>query len=132
MQSAENWSPMKQTVSSVASRLFHPFGMCGSIFVRVKILLQDICHGKHDWETPLPKHLEITWKKWLNDLKTESYIIIPRCVYSSVKEKVFCKSLHCFGDSSIKAYCANVMLSSKLELSLGMFAYIKIACGAIG
>ena len=108
VQSAENLSPMKRNVLSVASRLFDPLGICGPIFVRVKILLQDICRGKHDWDTPLPKHLELTWKKWLNDLKTVSYIVIPRCIYSNVKVNVLCKSLHCFGDSSSKAYCANV------------------------
>ena len=63
LQSAENLSPTKQNVLSVASRLFVPLGICGPIFVRVKILLQDICHGKHDRDTPLPKHLEIAWKK---------------------------------------------------------------------
>ena len=116
LQSAENLSPTKRNVLSVASRLFDPLGICGPIFVRVKILLQDICRGKHDWDTPLPKHLEIAWKNWSNDLKTVSHIIIPRCVYSKVKENVLCKSLHCFGDSSSKAYCANAYVVFETEV----------------
>ena len=100
----------KRNVLSVASKLYDLLGICSPLFVHVKILLQQACRTKYRWDTPLPEYLNIAWKKWLTDLEKVGCIVIPRCIYHGISDKIVACNLHSFGDASSKAFCTTIYI----------------------
>ena len=43
---------------------------------------------KYGWDTPLPKYLNIAGKKWLSGLEKVSCIVILRCIYHGISDKI--------------------------------------------
>ena len=75
--------------------------------VSMKILFQEICNQKHDWDENLKGGTKLRFDKWVQDLTITNEIRVNRCLYDSVGvEEVTECYLHGFGDESKKAYCA--------------------------
>ena len=73
----------------------------------MKILFQEICNQKLDWDENLKGETKLRWDKWVQDLTITNEIRVNRCLYDSVgAEEVTECYLHGFGDASKKAYCA--------------------------
>ena len=95
---------------SVAWKLYDPCGICSRLFVHVNSLLQEACHTKYGWDTPLPDYLYTAWKKWLTDFEKVGCIVIPCCIYRGISDKIIACSLHSFGDASSNAFCAMIYI----------------------
>ena len=100
----------KRNVLSVASKLYDSLGIRSPLFVCIKILLQEACRTKYGWDTPLPEYLNIVWKKWLTDLEKVGCIVIPRCIYYGIFDKIVACNLYSFGDASSKAFCTTIYI----------------------
>ena len=74
----------------------------------MKILFQEICSSKFDWDETLTEEMKGKWRKWVEDLLLTREIETSRCLYEARKECVTECYLHGFGDASKRAYCAMV------------------------
>ena len=96
----------KREVLQQSSKIFDPLGIIAPITIRAKIFLQRLWQESIDWNEPLNESLVADWQKIVNDLQ-EAFMTtnIPRRYHlNSNSEDV--PQLHCFVDSSIKAYGA--------------------------
>ena len=74
----------------------------------MKILFQEICSSKFDWDETLTDDIKRKWAKWVENLSQAREIEVNRCLYEAREECVTECFLHGFGDASKKAYCAMV------------------------
>ena len=77
----------------------------------MKVLFQDICKSKINWDDELSQELKIRWFKIIKDIFDNSYFEIS-CPYVNIDDDNFVKiyELHGFHDANPKAYCACVYL----------------------
>ena len=77
----------------------------------MKVLFQEICNSKFDWDEVLTGETKRKWDTWVQDLTETKEICINRCLYETGGggggDVTECY-LHGFGDASKKAYCAMV------------------------
>ena len=67
---------------------------------------------KLDWDDPIPPHYQLTWEKWLKELRNFSSFNIPRCYQSAEFGKLTSARIHIFSDAS--------------EQSFGCAAYLRL------
>ena len=97
---------MKRYDLKVLSSVFDPLCVLSPAVVKLKILFQDLCCLKIDWDTHLSELLIIRWKKILQDL--------PSVDLNSIQSI----QLHVFCDACAKAYGAAVYLRAVHENGL--------------
>ena len=119
-----NDQPTKRGILSTLASLFDPQGLVSPIAVVGKVLFQELCVKKLDWDDPLPEDKAVVWKAWLKDLSEVKTISVPRYVLEEVEGDIVRTSLHGFGDASKKSYCAMIYLVC--ETSTGV--YTKLLC----
>ena len=100
----------KRSVLRVVAKLYDPLGFISPLFITVKILSQDLCKLKTDWDEPLCDELNFKYTSWLSDLMKVQSISIDRCYFHNVRDQVTSLQIHGFGDSSEVAYAATVYL----------------------
>ena len=104
---AKSLEATKRNVLSLLASLFDPLGIVSPMTVSMKILFQEICNQKLDWDEKLKGETKLRWDKWVQDLTITNEIRVNRCLYDSVgAEEVTECYLHGFRDASKKAYCA--------------------------
>ena len=113
---AKTLSPTKKNLLSVLASLFDPLGVVSPVIVCAKILFQEVCKDKVDWDENFTEELLHKWEGWYRYLIETKEITIPRCIYQHRAEDVLECTLHGFGDASKKAYCA-VVLTSKARVA---------------
>ena len=116
--------PTKRGILSTLASLFDPQGLISPIGVTAKILFQELCVDKLDWDDPLPDDKCSRWEAWLKDLNNVKTISIPRCMFDKNKGEVLSCQLHGFADASKKAYCAMVFLVCKTKQG----SYTQLLC----
>ena len=117
--------PTKRSILSTLATLIDPQGLVSPIAVSGKVLFQELCLEKFDWDDPLPDDKVDFWETWLRDLREVKIISIPRCVFEGMKGEIITTSLHGFADASRKCYCAMVYLVC--ETSLGVYTSLLCA-----
>ena len=100
----------KRSILRVVAKLYDPLGFMSPLFTAVKILFQDLCKSKTDWDEPICDELNFKYTKWLFDLMKVHSISIDRCYFLNVRDQVTSLQIHGFGDSSETAYAAVVYL----------------------
>ena len=105
---AKGLEATKRNVLSLLASLFDPLGMVSPVTVGMKVLFQEICNSKFDWDEVLMGEIKRKWDKWVQDLAETKEICINRCLYETGGGDVTECYLHGFGDASKKAYCAMV------------------------
>ena len=107
---ARNSEPTRRNVISIAARFYDPLGFISPIVVQFKMLFQDLCKSKLDWNDQLEGELKARWQKLVTGLQKISAITLPRCYFSQIDEPIISCKLHGFCDASSKAYAAVVYL----------------------
>ena len=74
--------PTKRGILSTLASLFDPLGLVSPIGVTAKVLFQELCKLKLDWDEPIPEEKFVNWKIWLDDLEQVETIVVPRSLYS--------------------------------------------------
>lgn len=106
---AEGLEPTKRNMLSLLASLFDPLGLISPVTVSMKILFQEICSEKLDWDEMLTGEIVVKWSKWVKDLLQTGEIKVDRCLYEAREGPSVTECyLHGFGDASKKAYCAMV------------------------
>ena len=101
----------KRNVLKVVSSIYDPLGILSSLIINLKLLFQEVCALKCDWDIALPEEFSCKWQKALLSLKDMDLITLPRFYLNCFELKDFTKfELHGFGDASMKAYAAVVYI----------------------
>lgn len=105
----------KREVLKVIASVYDPCGFAAPYLLPAKVFLQELWKNKIKWDTVLSEQMTEDWmdiQKQLEEFKT---ISIPRCYRTDPKEGD-CQ-LHCFTDSSLKAYAAVVYVVQGKQVS---------------
>ena len=107
---AINIQPTKRNILSIIFTIYNPVGYLQPVTIQLKILFQEICKLKVDWdeiiEVIVPK-----WKGICKYLKSIQEINIDRCYYVyNFRDPIVYYYLHGFSDSSLAAYAACIYL----------------------
>jgi len=99
-------TPTKRNVLSVIGSVYDPLGIASPFILPARILLQELCRNRADWDEKLSGSDLETWIKWINNLPLLESIQIPRCVMPKFTEFGSTKKieLHHFADACDKGY----------------------------
>ncbi|KAF8785634.1 hypothetical protein HNY73_011149 [Argiope bruennichi] len=90
----------KRSFLSQSARLFDPLGFLSPCTILIKIFYQQLWLLKLDWDSALPEHFAIKWRKYKKEFQQICHISIPRWLLITEKEI----TLHGFSDASESAY----------------------------
>ena len=114
----------KRGILSTLASIFDPLGLISPIAVAAKVLFQELCLQKINWDDPLPEDKVRRWETWLEDIRATDAIFLPRCVHDDMGDKIISVTLHGFGDASKHAYCAMIYLVCQTSTRI----YTKLLC----
>ena len=124
---ASKLNPTKRNIVGVASRVYDPVGFVSPVTIRFKVLFQELCEARLDWDEPLPLHLLNKWRALVSSLQEVQPLTIPRCYFESLSLPVSSYRLLGFCDASKSAYAAVVYLLIEPEYGcLTRFVACKI------
>ena len=96
----------RRGVLSMVNSLYDPLGFLAPVSVRGRLILRDLTMQAEDWDTPLPKDMEMEWSRWRESLQDLKEIQIPRPYASFSTAGAKSKELCVFADASVKAIAA--------------------------
>jgi len=102
--------PTKRVIISNLATLFDPLGLISPLLAPAKVLFQDLCLSKIDWDEPLPLDKHSRWEEWIKSLRQVSIIAAPRSMQRDIKGEIIKSSPHGYGNASGKAYCATIYI----------------------
>ena len=105
---AKGLTATKRNVLSLLASLFDPLGIVSPVRVSMKVLFQEICNSKFDWDEILTGEIKRKWDNWVDNLSEKKEIRVNRCLYETGGGDATECYLHGFGHASKKAYCAMV------------------------
>lgn len=113
----------KRILLSTIARFYDPHGLISAVILPLKMLFQEVCLMKVDWDSPLPNEINDRWKSIIDDINLVSEIEFPRCLLPGVEsDEIKSVELHGFSDASKIAYGANVYL--RIETSNGISSHL--------
>lgn len=84
----------------------------------MKVLFQELCKQKINWDDPLPTRTKEDWASWCNELARIERVTIPRCYTHGDQQDPVGYQLHGFCDSSLLGYAAVVYLRATSGASI--------------
>eukprot|EP00117_Sycon_ciliatum_P039449 scpid9122/ scgid5519/ len=93
----------KRSIISAAARFYDPVGYLSPLFVRAKLLIQDIWKAKLDWDDPVPNSIADDWQAIAQDLDKADTFKLHRFTGLD-PASVTRRELHVFCDASEKSY----------------------------
>ena len=115
----------KRDILSSTAQLYDPLGLLSPIVVPLKLIFQDLCKQKVDWDSPLPQETLSKWEKIASDVKLTGPISVSRSVNDMKSDEIESIELHGFGDASNVAFGAVVYIRSVKksgEVSINLIA----------
>nr|XP_061785759.1 uncharacterized protein LOC133576497 [Nerophis lumbriciformis] len=94
----------KRGMLSIISSVYDPLGFLAPLILLAKLLLQELCRQKCDWDDPIPQAFQHKWNKWLADLEKVADFKIHRCIQPKNFGGIATAQLHHFSDASEDAY----------------------------
>ena len=99
----------KQIILSNISRLFDQLGLASVVTIKARIALQEIWKTKKfEWDYPLPKEMQLAWRKLYTEIQDLNTFLFPRCLQPPSFHGT--PELHVFADASVMAYGAAAYL----------------------
>lgn len=99
----------KRTILSVISQIFDPLGLIEPAIINAKIIMQQLWNLQTGWDEPIPIKFLQSWINFVKQLQILNDINIPRQVTCTNSTHI---EMHCFCDSSEKAYGAAIYVKS--------------------
>ena len=103
---ASECSPTKRNIVRLSAKFYDPIGFMSPITVQFKMLFQELCGEKLNWDDEVPHDLKVKWDNLVNELKQMNRIRLSRCYFREVDDPVISCIVHGFGDASKAAYAA--------------------------
>ena len=96
----------RRGVLSTVNSLYDPLGFLAPITVHGRLILRELTTQAEDWDSPLPKDMEIEWTRWKQSLQDLEGLQIPRPYTSFSTSGALRRELCVFADASVKAIAA--------------------------
>ena len=110
---ASESTPTKRNIASIAAKFYDPIGFLSPVVVQFKLLFQELCESKTDWDDTLEGELLTKWNKLVSSLQDVQPFCLERCYFKEPRDTVVHCNLHGFCDASLNAYSAIVYLEIK-------------------
>ena len=94
----------RRGVLSTVASVFDPLGIISPFILKGRIIVQETCRIKSDWDTPLSSSLSKLWSDWKSDLPNVHKVKVPRCVTPKSFGKIKAAQLHTFADASTNGH----------------------------
>lgn len=107
--------PTKRSIVGVTSRVYDPVGFVSPVTIRFKVLFQELCKAKLDWDELLTPNLLSKCQTLVCGLQEVQPLTIPRCYLEKLTLPVSSSRLLGFCDASKLAYAAVVYLLIESE-----------------
>ncbi|XP_078374406.1 uncharacterized protein LOC144657946 [Oculina patagonica] len=111
---ANTLSVTKRSLLKISAKIFDPLGFLSPYVIRLKVMFQELCAEKIDWDQELHGNWLSKWNLFLSELESLNKIRIPR-YYFIANAKPNSIELHGFSDASKQAYAAVVYLRSSYD-----------------
>ena len=115
----------KRDILSSTAQLYDPLGLLSPFVVPLKVIFQDLCKQKVDWDSPLPQETLSKWEAIASDVKLTGPISVSRSVNDMKSDEIESIELHGFGDASNVAFGAVVyirIVKKSGEVSVNLIA----------
>ena len=99
----------------MAAKLYDPLEIISPIFLPVKLIFQELCKLKVDWDEFLSEEMKSKFLTWISSLETEEPISVNRCYFEINPENIQSLQLHAFGDGSEMAYAGVIYLRIEMN-----------------
>ena len=109
---SEGFNVTKRNVLKILVLFYDPIGVWQPITINFKILFQQICRTKIQWDEEIASDLEQNWDKILNTLENIGKISIPRNVVNQDLNLIDLIELHGFSDASLQNYEVPIYIRS--------------------
>ena len=76
---ARTVEPIKRNVISTTSKFYDPLDVISPVTVQFKILFQELCKDKRDWDELLEGTYKLTWQRLVAQLHDMQLITLSRC-----------------------------------------------------
>ena len=114
LQYANTLPVTKRSLLKITAKVYDPLGLLSPFTITMKVLFQDLCFEKLDWDDTLTGETKDKWVLFLNHLKWLNQIQVPRCYFNEHMQPLKIQ-LHGFSDSSKRTYGAVVYMRSVYE-----------------
>ena len=94
----------KRNVLRISAMFYDPLGLISPITLQFRLIFKSLCTKKLSWDSPIPLHYAVKWKKLLHNLKSLNTISAKRCLFTDSLDERNTIELHGFCDSSKEAY----------------------------
>ena len=110
--------PTKRSILKVVAKIFDPLGVISPVIFQMRVLFQELCTQKVNWDDLLPTGIKEDWATWCNELARIEHVKIPRCYTHGDKKDPVIYQLHGFCDSALSGYAAVVYLRATSGTSI--------------
>ena len=102
----------KRSVLKVTTKIFDPMGFLTPFTIGLKILFQELCIDKTNWDETLQGKLLEKWTSLLDEIRCFETVRIPRGYFTATPVEI---QMHAFSDASEHAYALLVFLRSRYD-----------------
>ena len=99
----------------MSAKIFDPVGQLSPLTIEWKVLFQELCNERTDWDDLLKGDNLTEWRSLILELQTHNSVCIPRCYFDYPSGNLKSAELHCFSGASEKAYAASIYVCSIYE-----------------
>lgn len=96
----------RRGILSIVSSVYGPLGFAAPFIFQAKLILQDLCRKKLDWDDEIPDEFLNRWQTWLEELSKLEQLAVDRCFKPSTLGEIASTQLHHFSDASQHGYGA--------------------------
>ena len=115
VKAAESLPATKRSILKIVASVYDPMGFILPVILPMKMLFQQLCIEKGDWDAPFTSQCERKWQGWITELRKIPEIKIDRCC---IEENICKVELHGFSDVSKGAFAAVTYLRIETEESV--------------
>ena len=94
----------KRNIPRVSAMFYDPLGLICPIVLQFRLIFQSLCAEKLEWDSSLPLHHSVQWKKLLNNLTKLRTVSVKRYLLLNPANDTGTVELHGLCDSSSEAY----------------------------
>ena len=81
-QLARKLPPTKWSICKVVAKIFDPMGIISPVTFQIKVLFQELCNQKIDWDDPVPTGIKEDWASWCIELTRIEHVKISKSLNS--------------------------------------------------
>ena len=93
----------KRGLLFMTASVYDPLGFAATVILEEKLLLQDLCKQKDNWDSITSEEVRVRWSRWLEELP---YLSELRILWCFIQVAAASYEIHCFADASSFAYGA--------------------------